>query len=282
MANEVKNYFLSPSWDYTPDAKPGLTIALWNIVTSPTKMVPPLVAATAAPAADDTATSTKTGFEWTRERDKENRFGVWTKFLDMLVGIGIDIGHKRKTSIHDLYTFDEMVTKEAFPAPEYVERMVKEGPAKKYLEKFDFEKPLYLVVGTKAVSGTNVKQVLKKEQSTDFKLSVDATNTAAPLSLGPELGVSDSKGDTLSFKGSSDFVFAFRIQKIVVNRQFEIQDEDGETEGAVLGIDEETGEGFEVQGVEGSDSRVADLPGGKEEMVNDGEEQVCVTYFEES
>jgi hypothetical protein len=283
MANEVKNYFLSPSWDYTPDAEPGVTIALWNIVSSPTKMVPPLAAATAVPADKNKGKSKKTGFEWARERDKEKKFGVWTKFLSALLGIGFDAGHKRTTSVHDLYTFKDMTTIEAFPSDEYLQKMVKEPPVRKYLERFDFEKPVYVVVGTKAVSGTTVKQVLKKERSTDFKFSIDATQAGTPVSLGPELKIGNKDGDTVGFTGSSDFVFAFRIRKILVTRDFQIADADDETEGAALGTgDDETGEGFLVQGLESSDSGAADLPGGKKETVEDEDEAVHVTIFSEA
>lgn len=276
MANEVKNYFLSPTWDYAPDEKPGLTIALWNIVSSPTNMVPPLAAATVVPTIDQTGKTSKHGFEWSRERDKEKKFGVWTKFLSWLLGTGIDIGHKRNTSVHDLYTFEDMVTKEAFPTLEYLEKMVKEGPVRKYLERFDFERPIYVVVGTKAVSGTNVKQILKKESSTDFKVNADLTQTGKPVSLCPEFVIANNNNDTIGFKSSSDFVFAFRIRKIVVTREFNVEDQ-GDEEGGALGEYDDEMEKVEVKGLEESDSRATKVMGGIEEMVEDDEIQVLVT-----
>ncbi|CZR66936.1 uncharacterized protein PAC_16837 [Phialocephala subalpina] len=246
-------------------------------------MVPPLAAATAVPADKNKGKSKKIGFEWTRERDKEKKFGVWTEFLSALLSIGFDAGYKRTTSIHDLYTFQEMTTIEAFSSDEHLQKMVKDPPVRKYLERFDFEKPVYVVVGTKAVSGTTVKQVLKKERSTDFKFSINTTQTGTPASLGPELKIGNTDGDTVGFTGSSDFVFAFRIRKIVVNRNFQIADANDETESATLGTgDDETGEGFVVQGLESSDSGAADLPGSKEETVEDDDEAVRVTIFSEA
>ncbi|KAI0544646.1 hypothetical protein F4679DRAFT_564144 [Xylaria curta] len=279
MANEVKNYFLSPSWDYAPNGKPGVTIALWNIVSSPTNMVPPLAAASAVPTNDQTSETSKQGFEWSRERDKEKKFGVWTKFLSTLLGLGVDIGHERKTFIYDSYTFKDMITKEAFPTDDYLEKMVKEDAVRKYLERFDFKKPIYIVVGTKAVSGTNFKQILRKERSTDLKLGADLTQTGAPASLGPEFVVSDNNNNTIGFKDSSDFVFAFRIRKILVTRELKIQDQD-DVEGGALGeYDDGPEEKIEIKGLEGSDSKEANLAGSREQMVEDGEEQVCVTVL---
>ncbi|KAI1451524.1 hypothetical protein F4805DRAFT_463705 [Annulohypoxylon moriforme] len=95
--------------------------------------------------------------------EKEKKFGVWTTFLDQLIGIGLKVGHKRASSIHDLYRFERIETKEAYPTKEYVGRMVKTEAVKKYLERFEFKKPVYLVVGVKVVSGTTVKQILKKD-----------------------------------------------------------------------------------------------------------------------
>ncbi|KAI1735419.1 hypothetical protein F4680DRAFT_435187 [Xylaria scruposa] len=279
MANEVKNYFLSPSWDYAPDGKPGLTIALWNIVISPTKMVPPLAAASAVPTDDQIGETSKQGFEWSREHDKEKKFGVWTKFLSTLLGLDIGIGHERKISVYDMYTFKDMVTKEAFPTDDYLEKMVKGDAVRKYLEKFDFKKPVYIVVGTKAVSGTNVKQIFRRERFTDLKLSADLTQIGAPASLGPELDALNNMDDTIEFKDSSDFVFAFRIRKILVTRELKIQDQD-DVEGGALGeYDDEPEKKVEIKGLEGSDSKGANLAGSREETVEDGEEHVCVTVL---
>ncbi|KAK4076880.1 hypothetical protein Purlil1_12535 [Purpureocillium lilacinum] len=279
MANEVKNYFLSPSWDYAPDGKPGVTIALWNIVSSPTNMVPPLAAASTVPTDNQTGETSKHSFEWIREHDKEKKFGVWTKFLSTILGLGIDIGHKRKTSIHDLYTFKAMVTKEAFPTDGYLEKMAQEGAVRKYLERFDFKKPVYIVVGTKSVSGTNVKQIRKKEGSIDSALSADLMQRGAPVSLGPEFVVSNNNHDTIGFKGSSDFVFAFRIRKILVTREFRIRDQD-DVEGGALGeYYDQPEEKPVIKGLEGSDSKGANFAGSQEEMVEDDEEQVCVTVL---
>ncbi|KAI0883223.1 uncharacterized protein GGS22DRAFT_195426 [Annulohypoxylon maeteangense] len=275
MANAVKNYFLAPSWDYSPNAKPGVTIALWSLVSSPTRMVPPLMAATAVPNDEDINKSTKHGFEWIQEREKENKFGVWTMFLNQLVSIGL--GHKHTTSIHDYYTFDNIHTKEAFPSREYVEEMVKTEPVKKYLQWTDFKKPVYLVVGTKAVNGTTIKQLMKKENSTDVKFPVDLISSGTPVSQGPELEISGKNGATLKFDGSDDFVFAFRIRKIVVSQKFEVEDED-DAEGGVLGIVRQKDWDVEVQGIEDHDAD--DIPAsGKKVIVEEDGEHVYVTLL---
>lgn len=277
MANQVKNYFLSPSWDYSPSCPPSTTIALWNIVSSPTKIVPPLAAASCLPAADQLGETTKQGFEWANERDKEKKFGVWTKSLSSFLSSGVSIGYQHSSSIHDLYSFEELVTREAYPTEDYLAMMVKKGAVRKYLERFDFKKPVYIVVGTKTVSGTNVKHVAKQDGRTECKLSVDLTLTGAPTSLAPGLDAKNKKSDSIEFKGSSDFVFAFRIRKILVSREFTIKDQDDVEGGALGDYDDEEEEAIKIQGLEERDTE-GDDPALQEMRQDDGK-QVFVTVL---
>lgn len=113
MANEVKKYFLAPNWDCIPgDGR----IALGNIIALPTSPVPALVLAKKAEDLDDAKVlkSHQTDVEWTREKHSEKCFGIRTKFLEFLLGIGIDAGVSRQ-SFHDVvFQFEKMVTEEMF------------------------------------------------------------------------------------------------------------------------------------------------------------------------
>ncbi|KAH6867374.1 hypothetical protein B0T10DRAFT_46330 [Thelonectria olida] len=280
MANEVKNYFLAPSWDYVTEANAGVTISLWNLVTSPTDTVPPLLAAKSQPKDAETLKSTKEHFQWIRERGNDKKFGVWTKFLQM-IGLGLNLGHHRSKSVHLLYKFDTIETREAYPTPEYVKQMVEDPSVVRYLKKTGFEQPLYMVVGTKAVTGATVQQVEKKLTSTDASVAADLTTLGAPVSLGPEISISSNTSETLGFKKSPGFIFAFRLRKVRVNALMEIEDDGDEREGTALGEYEETVEnGFDVLGVEENDSRAHESDaniGGDETEVEDNDETVYVT-----
>ncbi|ATY62619.1 hypothetical protein A9K55_008741 [Cordyceps militaris] len=278
MANEVKNYFLAPSWDYSPSSQPSVTVCLWNFVSSPTKMVPPLAAATARPTASDIGETTKQGFEWLRERNKESKIGIWTKFLATLFpGLDVDVGiHGAKTA-QNLFTFETMVTKEAYPSDEYLQRMVSHGPVRKYLERFDFKRPVYVVVGTKEVSKANVKHVATRSLGADLRLSADLTMTGTPASLGPEASTAHSRRDMTGFQDSSDFVFAFRLRKLVIDPQFNISSYD-DAKGGVLGDDAENSNRIPIVRLEKTDS-TAPAVGGRQEIVEEGNEQVSVTLL---
>ncbi|KAI1092505.1 hypothetical protein F5B19DRAFT_203450 [Rostrohypoxylon terebratum] len=239
--------------------------------------MPPFLPPIVTPNDEDVGKSTKYDFKWIRERENGKKLGVWATFLDRLVGVGLNLGHERVKSIHDLYTFENIHTREAYPSREYVEKMVKMDPVKKYLERFDFEKHVYIVVGTKTVSGSTVKELARKNVSTDMEFSVNATPAGTPAVLGPGLNFSSKIEDTLKFDGSTNFVFAFRIRKIIVNRKFEIEDED-DVEGGVLGQYDQEEQDIEVQGMEESDA--VDLAvGGSKVTVEDDNETVWVTVI---
>ncbi|EGX90029.1 hypothetical protein CCM_06449 [Cordyceps militaris CM01] len=281
MANEVKNYFLAPSWDYSPSSQPSDTVCLWNFVSSPTNMVPPLAAATARPTTSDVGETTKQGFEWLRERNKESKIGIWTRFLATLFpGLDVDVGiHGAKTA-QNHFTFETMVTKEAYPSDEYLQHMVSQGPVRKYLERFDFKRPVYVVVGTKEVSKANVKHVATRSLGADLRLSADLTMTGtltSVTSVGPEASTAHSRRDMTGFQDSSDFVFAFRLRKLVIDPQFNISSYD-DAKGGVLGDDAENSNRIPIVRLEKTDS-TAPAVGGRQEIVEEGNEQVSVTLL---
>lgn len=156
--------------------------------------------------------------------------------------------------------------------------MVKMDPVKKYLERFDFEEPVYIVVGIKTVSGSTIKELVRKNVSTDMELSIDATSAGAPAAVGPGLNLLSQVENTLKFDRSTDFVFAFRIRKIIVNKmKFEVEDEE-DVEGGVLGQYDQEEQDIEVQGIEDCDA-VDLLPSSKRITVEEDDEEVCVTVI---
>jgi len=128
------------------------------------------------------------------------------------------------------------------------------------------------------VSGAVVKSTLKEETSTDFKLTVDATGAGAPVSVGPDMEVSSPKENINEFRGSSDFVFAFRLRKILVSKKGDIEDDD-ETEGTVLGAEGgHFDEAVDVFGLEAHDVSASELNIGEESFASEeGEEEVRVS-----
>ena len=52
-----------------------------------------------------------------------------------------------------------------------------------------------------------------------MQLGVDGTVVGVPLGLGPNVGVSCSRTQGISFDGASDFVFAFPLRGIIYSKR---------------------------------------------------------------
>ncbi|KAK8072094.1 hypothetical protein PG996_005442 [Apiospora saccharicola] len=203
---------------------------------------------------DIQARTTKRNVAWTRENASSGRFGIWTKFL---VFLGVDVGTAFSKDSNEQFQFREMSTEECFPTNEYLQAAVDAKPVRNYLSRHSLNpKPLYIVVGVKTVTGARVSRSSGRTASAESGFSVDAAAAGSPVavSVGPEAAFSQSSRDTVSFDGSSDFVFAFRVRKLIVKSREIVQKD--ENRGAMFGVsDGETGHSpfFEAVGIDEKD-----------------------------
>lgn len=74
---------------------------------------------------------------------------------------------------------------------------------------------IYMITGVKIVRGAQVKETVKRGFGGDGEVGVDVSMlTGVPVSTAPRLEASRQKKRQVSFTGSSDFVFAYRLRKI--------------------------------------------------------------------
>jgi hypothetical protein len=280
MANEIKNYFLAPSWDYPRNGP----ITLGNIVRTPDKIVPPLYAHKPTDSDPPINLSSKTGVDWSRAKAAEGSFGVWAKFLQFL-GVGLDIGVDFKNADDRIYHFERIDTEEFFPDEEAIRKRMATPAVKSYLEKSRFRKEVYMIVGIKRVTGANVKSTVERERGGELDIALDGTVlTGAPVSVGPKVKYKTRKKDEMSFEGSTDFVFAFRLRKVRVNKKDEVGQDDYR-KGTLLEdqVDEvPVSETFTMLGLEDRDASAEDFGLEEHEYVMDGEEKVRVAASESS
>lgn len=229
MSNEVKQYFLAPSWDYPPNGP----IALGNIILSPTRPVPPLCTA-AKLEVEGLVTSNKRDVEWKRGKTDAHKFGIWVKFLEFL---GIDIGVDVSAENDEVFSFKSMHTEELFFDMKYIQAALKSSPAARRILKMQ-RKPLYVVVGVKTVSGAAVKRSFSRSVGGSLDVSVDAALAGSPVpaSVGPSVQASSGTNESVSFGDSDDFVFAFRVQKLHFKRNKEEVQLEDHVKGALFGL----------------------------------------------
>lgn len=273
MANLRKTYFLTPSFDYPPTGP----VLLGNIISSPKYPDKPLNNASTRPAIPAAALTTITKTDWksTTAKSHSGKVGIWAKFLEVVVGAGVDVGTSWERGTENQYKFDKLET--SFFEPQavegYLESAMKAPGVIGYLSKSRGRKPLYIVKGVKIARGVTAKTLRTKANGGRLGVSVDGTLMAAPVSVGPELEAGIKKEDGVGFGGGDDFVFAYRLGRIKVDRRMGEAEEDDYNKGALFALpgvedseeDEKEKATFLVTEVEGDETVAGEF--GEEEMV---------------
>ncbi|KAI1112784.1 hypothetical protein F5Y14DRAFT_420032 [Nemania sp. NC0429] len=278
MANRALYFFLAPTWDYpSPPAGP---IQLGNVIAS---VRAPERALYRAPKPDDSSTAavfstTQKRVTFSREKLIGGGFGVFTTFLNAVLGLGIDAAVDLEATDTSHFTFESLETTQFLPDPEYIQACVSAEPVRRYLEKSRYRKCVYVITGLKIVRGYATGRS-SKGRAVDGTIGAgaDASCTGVPVGGGSNVGVNVGIKEHVSWEGASDFVFAFRVRKVVVERKTgAVSREEEYRKGAVLGHVSEgrNGPGLSiVEGAEWTDDDVAGFV--KEELIENDELVLC-------
>lgn len=215
---------------------------LGNIISSPKYPDKPLNNASTRPTIPAAALTTITKTDWksTAAKSYSGKVGIWAKFLEVVVGVGVgvDVGTSWERGTENEYKFDKLET--SFFEPQavegYLESAMKAPGVIRYLSKSRGRKPLYIVKGVKIAHGATAKTLRTKVNGGRLGVSVDRTLMAAPGSVGPELEAEIKKEDGVEFGGSDDFVFAYQLGRIKVGGKTGEVEEDDHNEGALFGL----------------------------------------------
>ncbi|KAE8369826.1 hypothetical protein BDV27DRAFT_152705 [Aspergillus caelatus] len=203
MTSPKKTFFLTPTGDYHPTGGPREHHPL---TSNPAEALNSTIYEAPAPETLFPV-STKIGVTWSEEVWHSGTYGLWGEFLSFLrLGLGLGFvagggGVSHRSSVEDMYSFDVIETREFSPSQEYLVRNMT-APA--------------------VVRGAKVKSVGSRGLGMDFRVGVDGSGTSVPVKIG--LGMTGERKDGIcrSFEGSSDFIFAFRLRRIVVHRSGQI------------------------------------------------------------
>jgi len=207
-----KTYFALSSFDHPPDH----TIQLGQLITQPS--TPWARLASPLPISESAIASTVKQ-DWGTElrRDREQRVGIWAQFAAMILGVGADAVVSWSQQHTDVFQFEELETQFFEPELEYVQASVA-GVAK--WVKANPRKSVYMVTGVKIARGAQHLTAHAKGIDFDFKPGVDAMPfVGVPISGGPLVGAGRKRGEMTWFSDSSDFVFAYRLRRIIIKRQ---------------------------------------------------------------
>lgn len=248
MSKYKPTYFLTPPRPSPPDGP----IRLGAIIPSPTQPDEPLYL---PPLPESTDTSTFTEYNWSGSHVKasSSHFGIWTSFLEIVLGIGADVKIELDQSLERKWDVERMTTQTFTPSHSFLEQAVQNEDVKRYITENRFREKVYMITGVMIASSSTVSSEKLQERGVYMHAGVDATAWAGvPISVGPEGKWKRKKETKESSQRPDDFVFAYRIRQIKIGRKGGIKSNKLYDKGALFDTHREraTREASEVE-VEG-------------------------------
>ncbi|KAM0546215.1 hypothetical protein ACHAPJ_011001 [Fusarium lateritium] len=215
MANREFFYFYAPTWDSPPNGP----IKLGNVISSVKRPDQPLFC---YPPSEDTDIfkTEKKSVQYAKEKLKSGRFSILTKFLSVF-GFGVDVGAEVERSDEETFVFQTLETTHFIPTAAYLQKCIEADRVRRHLEISRFRKPVYVITGLKVVTGAEANTLKSRTLGGNLSAEVDGTvwsGGAVPIGGGPGIEGKVTNSQRTKWEGSSDFVFAVRLSKVVVKK----------------------------------------------------------------
>ncbi|KAF1828593.1 hypothetical protein BDW02DRAFT_216124 [Decorospora gaudefroyi] len=209
-------YFLAPPRSYQPIGP----IRLGAVIPSPKLPDEPIYVAAVPPCTslsnpDPNGTTTSTQIKWKASRIKRSsqQFGVWTSFLQMVVGVGIDAAVERAKAIKLAWEVEEMRTESFVPSMQWLEDLVKIPIVKE-------RKRIFVITGIMIATNMTCFRQELSGRGWNLSLGVDFTAfTGVPVSTEPRVGRESEEGVSIAGMSEGDTVFAFQVREVRVRRK---------------------------------------------------------------
>jgi hypothetical protein len=208
-----KTYFLAPNFDYAPD----ISIVLGQIWTDPADPGSCINAGKVLPFPESQAPNHtfKTDWEHEKKRQRGGLIGIWARFLQF-VGLDAEASVNWDAKDESVHQFKTLDTYSVEPVPDYYKRSVLIPEVQETIKspENDYQIPLYMITGVKIARGAGQSLLKSRELGVDAKFGVDGTSAGVPGAVGPKVTITSKDSDKISYKDSSDFVFAYRVREI--------------------------------------------------------------------
>ncbi|OPB38931.1 hypothetical protein A0O28_0020370 [Trichoderma guizhouense] len=235
MANNQSLFFYAPTWDYPPNGP----IKLGNVITSVKKPERPLHCV--PPLDSDVFSTKKMSVEHTKDQQQNERFSILVRFFSIF-GLNVRVSTGRETSKENKFSFNTVETTQFVPTSSYIQSCVENDDVRRYLQISRYRKPLYVITGLKIVTGIDANMHTSLAVQSSPAIQIDsAIPQMGPISFGGSgaENMASTKAIT-TFKNSDDFVFAFRVSKVLVGKGTDqVISEEDYRRGAMLGTEEE-------------------------------------------
>ncbi|KAL8310439.1 hypothetical protein RB597_010325 [Gaeumannomyces tritici] len=199
---------------------------------------------------------------------KGGRVSILTRFMDAF-GAGGGVNTSKNT--RSAFSYSCIATEYFVPTGEYIAKCIKAPAVKRFLDRSDCKKPVYIITGLKTAHGPASGISLQSNSRgahLDGKLDLTAIiGGATPIGMNTGVAAGQKGVSRTSWAGSSDFVLGFRLREVWADRKTkELRKHKDYTKGDFAGNDTAAVPGDEEFSVS------------KEEDVNDGgHDQAVVT-----
>jgi hypothetical protein len=181
----------------------------------------------------ETSQSYKDNWEEERSRTFSGSIGIWAQFLALILGLGGNVAANLEREDSNVLRFTKLETTYIKPAlvAEYVAKSMASGAIQDHLKRNPKTTTAFMITGVKVVRGAEVSNRRGRGFGGDGMVGVGIPG-------GPTASIQRHVVNHQSFTGSSDFVFAYRLRKITLQRkhaQFKSADH---VKGAIYHLDE--------------------------------------------
>jgi hypothetical protein len=148
---------------------------------------------------------------------------------------------------------DDLETTYFQPDDEFIAKSLKSGMVKSYMEKTWWGKPVYLVSGLKIARGVSAESEEKRGYGGATEVGIDATAVTGgvPVSGGPKIERKVERREGVTWGGSEDFLFAYRLVRIKLKGEEGGFKEGDYNKGALYNDDDDVETKKEDRGTEG-------------------------------
>ncbi|KAF2196219.1 hypothetical protein GQ43DRAFT_485133 [Delitschia confertaspora ATCC 74209] len=262
MSRTQKTYFLLPTTDHAPSTPSSpSTILLGAIISSPHTPYQPI-----SPPYEPLPPihkAWKTNYTFSLQKSTSGSFGLCGAFLAQL-GSPLSASAAGTASRYDdqEWCIKKLETEFIQPDATYVESSVLGVEAvKRFLEekkRFGMPKPVYMVTGIKIARGASLGRMKKRVFGAEGEVMVDGTMIkGVPFSAGPKGSMERATKEEESFEDCSDFIFAYRLQKIFVQWRSKKVESEQVTGGQLVGLDDEVDSAEEEESDDDEDQEIS-------------------------
>lgn len=181
----------------------------------------------------------KDNWQYNQGNTKSFSIGVYTQFLMTILGLGGDVDVAFTRSDGTILKTKRLMTTfiKLDSNDDYVRNVIAQPAAQKFFRDNRKAYKLYMITGIKIAQNAAVEVNVGQSIDVSATVGVDGSTTGVPIQIGPKATVARGTEHSESFDGSSDFVFAYRVRAIYVDRKSGAVTSKDQVKGALLDVE---------------------------------------------